>query len=178
MKMRTTLTVLFLGILIIGSSCSSAYVQSVGGESAQTFERSYATDLNTAWQSVLDALKNSQLDITNREGGFIQTKWTDNTADKNLASTFGSTDAYLKAQYRFHISVAKGFYNGLATVKVSALKEQLVQRDVLEGWRAIPTDTVDEMTLLYRIGRIVSIKMMIGSERDAKAKREIENADF
>ena len=183
MYMRTTHVSLSLGFLlsalsILGTSCSNAYVRSIGGESAQTFERTYVTDVNTAWQSVLDSLKDSQLDVTNREGGFIQTKWTDNTAEKNFAATFGSTDSYLKAQYRFHISIAKGFYNGQPTVKVSALKEQLVQRDVLEGWRSIATDTMDEMTLLYRIGRIVSIKMKIAKEQEEKSASEIRNAGF
>src|SRR5262249_41763818 len=123
--MRFRIGVLTAGALLLGAGCVSAYTRSVGGESAQVFERIYFTDFNTAWQSVLDALKNSRLDISNREGGFIQTKWNDNTSEKNFADPFGSANAYLKAQFRFHISVAKGFYNGQATIKVSVLKEQL-----------------------------------------------------
>ena len=167
------------GILLLGTGCVGAYTQSIGGESAQVFERIYLTDFNTAWQSVLDALKNSHLDVSNREGGFIQTKWTDNTAEKNFSDSFGNADAYLKAQYRFHVSVSKGFYNGQPTIKVSVLKEQLVQRDVLEGWRPIAaTDSIDETTLLYRIGRIIYIKMKIAKLEEEKAKKEIENSGF
>jgi hypothetical protein len=155
-----------------------AYTQSVGGDTSQVFERIYLTDFNTAWQSVLDSLKNSRLDVSNREGGFIQTKWTDNTAEKNFADSLGNVGAYLKAQYRFRVSVAKGFYNGKSTIKVSVQKEQLVQRDVLEGWRPLETDSVDESTLLYRIGRLIFIRMKMAKIEEEKAKKELEDVNF
>ncbi len=176
--MRFKIYILSISLLLFCSACISAYTKSVGGESTQVFERIYLTDFNTAWQSVLDAIKNSHLDVSNREGGFIQTKWTENTAEKNFADSFGNADAYLKAQYRLRISVSKGFYNGQPTIKVSVLKEQLVQRDVLEGWRPISTDAIDETTLLYRIGRIIYIKMKIAKLEEDKAKKEIENSGF
>ncbi len=153
-------------------------MQSVGGETGQVFERIYLTDFNTAWQSVLDSLKNRRLDLSNREGGFVQTKWSDNTAEKNFSDSLGNADAYLKAQYRFRISTSKGFYNGQPTIKISVQKEQLVQRDVLEGWRPIPTDSIDETTLLYRIGRIIFLRTKLARLDEEKSKKEIENSGF
>jgi len=160
------------------SGCTSAYIQSVGGDTAQVFERIFLTDFNTAWQAVGEALKNCRPDVSNREGGFFQTKWTDNTSEKNFTDSFGGSDSYLKAQYRFRVSVSKGFYNGQATVKVSVEKEQLVQRDVLEGWRPIATDTIDETTLLYRVGRIIYMRMKIAKIEEEKTKKELENTKF
>jgi hypothetical protein len=165
-------------LLLTGSACVRAYVKSVGGETSQTFDRIFLTDFNTAWQATLDALKNSRLDVSNREGGFLQSKWTENTAEKNFTDSFGSADSYLKAQYRFRVSIGKGFYNGQPTVKVSVQKEQLIQRDVLEGWRPIESDSIDELTLLYRIGRLIYIRMKLAQLEEEKAKREIENATF
>jgi hypothetical protein len=176
---RLTFALCITSSIALGiSGCVTAYTQSVGGNTAQNFDRIYLTDFNTAWQAALDSLKNSQLDISNREGGYIQTKWTDNTAEKNFADSFGSADAYLKAQYRFRITVSKGFYNGHESVKVSSIKEQLVQRDVLEGWRPIETDSVDETTLLYRIGRLIFIRMKIAKMEEEKTKKELESSDF
>lgn len=175
---RFIAVLLAIGSLSLLSGCASAYRQTVGGELTQTYTRVYLTDFNTAWQSVLDSLKSSRLDVSNREGGFIQTKWTENTAEKNFVDSFGNADSYLKAQYRFRVSVAKGFYNGSPSVKVVVQKEQLVQRDVLEGWRPIESDTIDENTLLYRIGRLIWIRMRLAQIEEEKTKRAMEGAGF
>lgn len=178
--MRSAFTLIFFAILTAVSlnGCVNAYKKSVGSDTTQVFKKIYLTDFNTAWQAVLDALKHSPLDVSNREGGFIQTKWTDNTAERNFTDSFGPADSVLKAQYRFRVNVSKGFYNGQPSVKVSVQKEQLVQRDVLEGWRPIETDSIDENTLLYRIGRIVYIRTKIARLEDEKTKRAIENSSF
>jgi hypothetical protein len=168
------LTALFL--LLTGTSCISAYHQIIGSTDEQ-FERIFITDFNTAWQSILDALKNNRLDITNREGGYLQTKWVENTAEKNFTESFGNADSYLKAQSRFRIIVSKGFYNGRNSIKVAVQKEQLVQRDVLEGWRPVETDTIDEKSLLYRIGRLIALKMKITKMNEEKTAKELKEAE-
>jgi len=168
-------------LLIVGinlGSCSSAYKKSVGGETSIPFERIYITDFNTAWQSVLDALKYNRLDVSNKEAGSILTRWTDNTVEKNFADSFGGTDAYLKAQYRFQINVAKGFYNGEPTIKVSVQKEQLIMRDVLDGWRPNESDSIEEKTLLYRIGRLIYIKMKLAKLEEERIKEDMNSSEF
>ena len=171
----------YLGIgLLLATplACTNAYIKSVGGEQSRVFDRIFVTDFNTAWQATLDALKNVRLDVTNREGGFVQSRWTDNTAEKNLTDSFGNADSFLKAQYRFKVTVAKGFYNGAATVKVSVQKEQMVQRDVLEGWRPVESDQIDENTLLYRVGRLIFMRTKIAHLEAEKAKKEVEDMHF
>ena len=173
--LRTYLIYFVLGLVILQTACVSAYQQSLGGDPNHVFDRMYFTDLNTAWQSALEALKNSRIDVSNQEGGFLLTKWTDNTAEKNLSDSFGGTHAYVKAQYRFRVSVAKAFHKMKTSIKVSVQKEQLVQKDILEGWQPIETDSVDETTLLYRIGRIIYIKMKIAKIEEEKTKNELNN---
>lgn len=165
-------------LLLSSSSCVSAYRQSIGADTTKTFSRIYFTDFNVAWQSALDALKASPLDVSNREGGFIQTRWIDNTSEKNFSDSFGSAKSYLKAQYRLKLSVAKGFYNGRPTIKITTLKEQLVQNDVLDGWRAKETDGIDENTILYRVGRIIYIKMKIAKLEEEKTRKSLEDVKF
>ena len=167
-----------LYLLLSLQGCVSAYKETVGGETEQVFSRVYLSDFNTSWQSVLEAMKHNRLDISNREAGYVQTKWTDNTEEKNLADSVGDAPIYLKAQYRFRVSVAKGFYNGKPSVKVSVQREQLVERDVLEGWRPIETDAIEENTLLYRIGRIIFIKMKLAKLEEEKTQQQIENTQF
>jgi hypothetical protein len=47
---------------------------------------------------------------------------------------------------------------GQASVKVQVQRDQLVQRDVLEGWRPLETDGVEEKTFLYRVGQVVKVR--------------------
>jgi hypothetical protein len=156
----------------------SAYRKQVGADLTQTYTKIFLTDFNFAWQAVLDSIRSYRLDITNREGGVVQTRWTDNTAEKNFVDSFGGADSYLKAQFRVRIIVSKGFYNGKPSTKVTVQKEQMIQRDVLEGWKPVPTDGIDENTLLYRIGRLIQIKLTLQKLEEEKARRALENVEF
>ena len=162
---------LLASMLTLG--CSDAYRASVGSI-PEVYHRIYITDFNTAWQSALDSLKSVKIDVNNREGGFLQTKWTDNTLEKN----FSEQGAFMKAQYRFLISVAKTFYNGRPCVKVTVQKEQMIQRDVLEGWRPLDSDSIEEKTLLYRIGRLIYIRTKLAQIEEEKNRRAIEQSGF
>jgi hypothetical protein len=166
------------GGLLSLNGCMQAYRETVGGETEQVFTRIYLTDFNTAWQGVLESMKHNRLDISNREAGYVQTKWTDNTEEKNMADSYSGTSAYLKAEYRFHVNVSKGFYNGKPSVKVTVQREQLVQRDVLEGWRPTETDSIEENTLLYRIGRIIFVRMKIAKLEEQKTQEQINSTKF
>lgn len=157
--------------------CTSAYRQIQGGDPGRSFSRIYVTDFNTSWQGVLDSLKSLRLDVSNREGGFLQTRWTDNTAEKRLVESYGAVQSYLKSQFRFRVSVAKGFYNGQPSIKVVVQKDQMIERDVLEGWRPIETDGIEEHTLLYRIGRLITIRTKLARIEEEKAQEELDMQD-
>jgi hypothetical protein len=172
---RVIVLFLVLGLCFVQVGCMTAYQTSVGANTEQTFERVYFTDFNTAWQAVLDSLKSSRLDVKDREGGVIQTRWTENTAEKNFVESFGGANAFLKAEYRFRVTVSKGFYNGKPSVKVSVQKEQVVQRDVLEGRRPVSSDSYDENTLLYRIGRIIYLRTKLAKLEEDRTKRAMEH---
>lgn len=176
-KSKIVLCVLLGSVVIFNSSCIKSYRPTAGDNNIEiVLSRMFVTDLNTAWQAVLAALKNSTADVANRESGFIQTKWTENTAEKNFTDSFGAADSYLKAQYRFKVNVASTTFDGKPVVKVAVQKEQLIQRDVLEGWRPIETDSIEENTLLYRIGRLISIQMKIAKMEAQKTKKELEES--
>lgn len=176
-KTKVFALILALTFSSLFSGCATAYRQSVGGVMLNVYTRIYVTDLNTAWQAALDALKSNVLEVSNREGGFIQTKWTDNTSEKNFVDSFGSQDTFLKAQYRFRITIAKGFYEEEPAIKVTVQKEQLVQRDVLDGWKPVETDSVEENALLYRIGRLIAIRMKLNHLEEQKVEKEMKKSE-
>ncbi len=119
-----------LGILA-GTGCMSAYKKSVGAEAEKVLAKVFIAEYATAWEAAIEALKTSPMDEVNRENGTLQTKWIDNTAERNLIDSAGTVSPYLKAQYRFRVTLAKGFYEGRPSVRSTVQKEQQVQRDVL-----------------------------------------------
>jgi len=167
-----TATVLIL--LLFGTSCVSAYKKSVGGEIEQVFSRIFRTDYNMAWEAAVDALKASPMEVVNRENGTIQTKWIDNTQERNLIDSAGSVSPYIKAQYRFRLAIAKGTVEGgRNSVRVSVQKEQQVERDVLEGWRNQETDGIQENSLLYRVGKLIEFKIKNNKIEDQRIKSQL-----
>ena len=153
----------------------TAYKKSVGAETQSSFRRVYATDFNTAWQAVLDALKSSRLDVSNRESGVIVTRWSNNTAEKNFTDGDGTTTPYMKAQYRFKINLSQGFYKNRKAIRISVQKEQVVQRDALDELRPLETDTIEENTLLYRVGRLINVRTRLAKLEEHRVNQEIRD---
>jgi hypothetical protein len=142
----------------------------------ETHSKVFATDFNTAWDAVMDALKSMRLDISNRDRGYIQTRWMDNTADLNFTQSTGIDLPYLKAQYRFKVNVSKWVIDAKEAIKVTLIKEQVAQRDALDHLRQIETDQVDENTMLYRIGRVVYLKMKLSELEKQRNEEAIRKA--
>lgn len=168
----------FAAVMVQLSACTTAYKRSLGANTVRTYHRIFLSDFNTVWLAGLDALKNAPLDISNREAGFIQTKWVENTEQLNFTNVFGAgPEQVIRAQFRFRISAAKGTFNGKESVKVSVQKEQLIQNDVLDGWRETESDGVEENTLLYRMGQITVNRIRLQQIQEAQIEQDLPNAN-
>src|SRR4051812_34411769 len=113
-----------VGAAVAFQGCMTAYKKSVGGETSQILYKIYLADYSFAWEAAVEALKASPMDVVNRENGTLQTKWIDNTAERNLIDSAGSVNPYVKAQYRFRVTLSKGFYEGHPSVRIGVQKEQ------------------------------------------------------
>lgn len=157
------------------SGCSGEPIfHAPGPELDHIYSRIYLTDYNTAWTSALEALRRFEKTVQNRQGGVLNTTWIDNTAEKNFIDSFGGDATYLSARYRLKVSLAPGNYNGKPSVKVSILKDQMIQRDMLEGWKQVSSDSIEENTFLYRIGRIIFMKVKLKKLEDQKMQQVID----
>lgn len=166
----------WLVVLTISLSACTSFFHQPGSELDHIYSRTFLADYNTAWQATLEATRNFEKTNQNRNAGVLQTYWIDNTAAKNFTDSFGGDATYLKTKYRLNISLANTKVRGQTAVKVSILKNQLLQRDLLEGWKAVESDSVEENAILYRIGRIISIKKKLAQIEDEKVKRAVEEA--
>jgi hypothetical protein len=145
-----------------------------GIETNKVFSKVFLVDYNTAWQASLDALRSFDKTKQNRAGGIIQTAWVDNTSERAFIDAFGGQTTFLKSRFRMTIAVSPGTYKGKPSVKVSVEKEQQVQRDPLEGWKSLYTDGLDENTMLYRISRIIYMKVKLQKIEEAKLQEAIQ----
>lgn len=172
--MKPALKILLLGLLSLTSGCMSAYLKSVGGDGDQVCSRIFISEYTLAWEAAVESLKTSPMDVVNRENGTLQTKWIDNTAERNLIESAGSVSLYQKAQYRFRIQIAKGAFEGRPSVRVSVQKEQQIQRDALEGWIHQPSDGIQENSMIYRIGKVMEFKARLREIENQKLKKDLE----
>jgi hypothetical protein len=179
MKRLQKLNFICLGLVLtlFSSGCMSAYRKSVGGDADRVYTRVLLSDYTVAWEAAVDALKASPMEVVNRENGTLQTKWIDNTAERNLIDSAGSVSPYNKAQYRFRVTLAKGFYNGVNSVRVTVQKEQQIQRDVLEGWVNQESDGIQENSLIYRIAKVIEYKLRLQDMENKRLNRQLKEAE-
>jgi hypothetical protein len=162
----------WVSFLVSLPGCMANYVASVGGEPLRAVSRVYQTDMESVWQATIAALQGLPLEESNREGGFVRTKWLDNTLTRNQGDSPPGISSYARAQYRIKVFLAPGQFKDKESVRVSVFKEQLVQRDILDGLRPLQTDSIEEETLHYRIHRLVVLRLRFLDLQ----KREVETA--
>lgn len=156
---------------VIVSGC--AVFHQPGQESNKIYSKVFLVDYNTAWQASLDSLRSFDKTKQNRAGGIIQTAWIDNTAERAFIDAFGGQQTYIKSRYRLTMAVGPGTYKGKPSVKVSIEKEQQIQRDALEGWKDVLSDAIDESTMLYRISRLIFMKVKLQKLEEARLHEAI-----
>jgi hypothetical protein len=54
------------------------------------------------------------------------------------------------------------------------MKDQVIQRDLLEGWRHVKSDALEENAYLYRVGRLIDMKMRLKRIEDEKMRQVLE----
>ncbi len=168
-----------LGILSLSvfmEGCASAYLKMVGADTGLVYSKIFVGDFELIKKQVYEALKTTP-NTEDQEHYTFQTKWVDNTVQLNELHSDGGVTPYVKAQYRFLVSLAKGFLDGKPSVKVSVQKEQQYQRDVLEGWKNIESDGIAEKSFLYRVGQLIKYATRLENEKNQKLRQQLRNAE-
>jgi hypothetical protein len=153
--------------------CASAYDKMVSADSDRMFSKVYVTDYIISWESAIEALKTSPMEVVNRENGTLQTKWIDNTVERNAMDSYGNVVPYVRARFRFQVTLVKGYHEGKPSVRVNVQKEQQYQRDVLDSWRALSTDGIQEQAMLYRIGKMIEFKSRLLRLENDRLKKQV-----
>ena len=137
--------------------------------------RVYKADFNQTWTAVIQIMKRFDISYFNQEAGKVRTRWMDNTLQVNFTDSFGSSDAVKAAEFQLLVNVAEGYSYGRKVTKVTIYKRQRIEQDFLQGWKEVPTDGIQEKTLLYRIGVKVANEDKLKAIDKAKEKEQLEN---
>ena len=130
----------------------------------------------SAIKSIIDTY-NYSLEVSNRASGLWKTRWIDNTLEMNFSNSLNRGSGYKAAKFKLIINVVKGYRTEREVTKVFISKRQLVQKDLLQGWKVIASDQILEKTLLYRLKRILLIEKKL-EELEKRKSKEVEEIAF
>lgn len=171
---KSNLILTFLVFLLC--SCTSyknfQYITEEYEIPSKVFKATY----DEAWQAVIQVMHKFDLALENPEAGVLKSRWIDNTRELNFAESFGKKDAVKSSKFMLLINVAKGFRGIREVTKITVHKRQLVEHDFLQGWKEVPTDGIQEQTILYRIARVIEIDKKL--KIIEKAKNDQIEASF
>lgn len=168
-------TIKLLCLLSLFTTCTSYEKYKKITEDFEIPTSVYKSDFNQTWAAVIQVMKRFDLAYTNQEAGKIKTRWMDNTLQVNFTDSFGSSDAVKAAEFLLLVNVAEGFSYGRKVTKVTVFKKQRIEQDFLQGWKEVPTDGIQEKTILYRIGVKIANDNKLREIDKAKEKEQLEN---
>ncbi|MEX0799403.1 MAG: hypothetical protein WEB87_06305 [Bacteriovoracaceae bacterium] len=160
--------------LYLAVSCASYENFRQITEELELPSKMYKADYNQTWQAVIQVMKRFDISYQNQEAGKIKTRWMDNTLQVNFTDAFGSADAVKAAEFMLQVNVAEGYSYGRKVTKVTFFKRQRVENDFLQGWKEVPTDGIQEKTLLYRIGQLIENDNQLKKMDKAREEELIE----
>ena len=166
--------------IIIGllSSCSSYKQFEYLTQEVEIPNKVYKSTYTQTWNAVISVVNKYDLALQNQESGTIKTKWIDNTLKLNFSDSFGSSDSVKAARFKLIINVIKGYKDSREVTKVTIFKRQMIKQDFLQGWKVVPTDRIQEKTILYRIGRSIIIDNKLIRLDEIKQRMEEQQSNI
>ncbi len=166
--------ILIIAMSLLAGSCANYEKFRQITEELEIPTKVFKADYNQSWQAVIQVMRKYDIAQQNQEAGFIKTRWMDNTLEVNFADAFGSSDAVKAAKFKMVINVVKGYRAGREVSKVTIFRRQLLEQDFLQGWKEVPTDGIQERTLLYRIERLIAIDNKLREIDKAREKEQLQ----
>ena len=108
------------------------------------------------WQAVQQALANYPIQINNLDEGLITTDSIKN--GQVWSAPFNEHYRYPNFTYRLKITVLRGKQKGHPACKVFITKYITAQKDFFSGTKHLPSDGLEEGSILYRIERNIEIQ--------------------
>ena len=142
---------------VLAVFCSCASLEMV--QTINPVSKVFYADYQQVWRATMLALENYPIDMENNEKGYLKTESIQSETiwkfpffrDKNFNSF----------KYRLHIKLVKGHADSLSMVKVLVLKKIFIRKGFMNNPERVPSDGLEEKTILYRILREINIEQAI-----------------
>lgn len=128
-------------------------------------EQLYVAGFEEVWRAVNLVLQPYPLRVSNMDQGMIETDLI--RGDRIWIPPY-SSDVKSGAGYHLVVRVVKGKMSKREATKVVLLKEAHVQTDFFSDPKQIPSDGLEEKTILYRIGREIQIERALAKAQKKK----------
>lgn len=116
----------------------------------------YFATFEEVWTAVNRVLQPYPLRISNMDQGLLE---TDVVRGARVWYPPHKTETAVSAEmYRLTVRVIKGALENRAATKVTIVKDANIQRDFFSSPKALPSDGLEEKSILYRITREIQIK--------------------
>ena len=132
-------------------------------------EQVYFATFEETWKAVNFALQAYPLRISNMDQGTLETDMI--RGYRIFTPPYKSETAATSESYRIIIRVIKGALNDKPATKVTLVKEAQLQSDFFSDPKSLPSDGLEEKTILYRISREIQIERAIARAQKAPVKK-------
>lgn len=130
-------------------------------------EQVYTATYDEVWRASNLVLQPYPLRVSNMDQGILETDTV--RGFKVWTPPFKPDGATAGQAYKLTLKILKGrAEGGREATRVSILKDSSIQHDFFSDPRPIPSDGLEEKTLLYRIGREVQIERALAKAQKAQ----------
>ena len=123
------------------------------------FTQVYLATYETVWNAVNSVLENYSVVRIERDAGIIETDWAQVRYNTALYEIPDKEEFLESVKSRIKIKLSKGLVaqSGQPAVRVQVVKELSEYKNFVLDYERVPTDTLEERVLLYRIGQRIRI---------------------
>ena len=119
----------------------------------------FQADYQKIWSATMLALEDYPIEAENNEKGYLKTESI--PVETIWKFPVERNDTLAAAKYTLHIKMIKGKSKSRPAVKVTVLKKILLQKGFIENPKRIPSNGLEERSILYRIHREINIERAI-----------------
>ncbi len=119
----------------------------------------FHADYQKIWSATMLALEDYPIEEENNEKGYLKTESI--PIETIWKFPVEREDTLKVAKYTIHIKIIKGRSKSQPAVQVSVLKKTILQKGFIDNPKRIPSNGLEERSILYRIHREISIERAI-----------------
>ncbi|MCB0362431.1 MAG: hypothetical protein KDD35_06905 [Bdellovibrionales bacterium] len=127
-------------------------------------EQVYYAEFDQVWRATQIALSKYPIKINNLDLGILE---TDTVKGYKAWMPPHKSSASGGLSYNINVRVVKGGVENRPAVRVTIIKEIELKRDFFAEVQRLPSDGLEERSLLYRIGRELQIDRALKKAQDA-----------